>query len=74
MWNFIDDLERGYQVISKFSRSDKRSGDPQVAPIWPYEGLDKCYDATEEDGASSNTPHRVGIEDKSRHKEDREIE
>ena len=39
-----------------------------------WEGLDECHDATEENGASSNTPHEVGIEDKLRHKQDRDIE
>ena len=48
--------------------NNKRSGDPQVALIQPYKGLDECHDVTKENGASSNTPHRVGIEDKSRHK------
>ena len=32
-----------------------------MAPIRPREGLDKC-------------PHKVGIEDKSMHKQDRDIE
>ena len=44
-----------------------------MAPIRPHEGLDECHDATREDGASSNTPHKVGIEDKLRHKHDRDI-
>ena len=45
-----------------------------MAPIWPREGLDECPDAIEEDDASSNTPPReVGIEDKLRHKQDRDI-
>ena len=34
----------------------------------------KCHDATEEDDAPSNTPHKVGIENKSRHKQNRDIE
>ena len=34
----------------------------------------ECHDATEEDGAPSNTLHKVGIENKSRHKQDRDIE
>ena len=55
------------------SRCDKRSSKPQVVSIRPHEGLDKCHNATEEDGASSNTPHRVGIEDKLRHKQDKDI-
>ena len=55
-------------------RCDNRSDDPQVEPIQPREGLDECHDATKENGASSNTPHGVGIEDKLRHKQDRDIE
>ena len=55
-------------------RCDKRSSDPQVAPILPHEGLDECHDVIEEDSASSNKPHRMGIEDKSRHKQDRDID
>ncbi|KAG7025978.1 hypothetical protein SDJN02_12476, partial [Cucurbita argyrosperma subsp. argyrosperma] len=51
-----------------------RSGDLQVAPIRPLVGLDECHDATEENGASSNTPNEVGIEDELRHKQDRDIE
>lgn len=34
--------------------------------------IDKCHDATEEDGASSNTPYKVDIEEKTRHKQDRD--
>ena len=56
------------------SSCDRRSDDPQVVHIWPHEGLDECHDAIVEDGALSNTPHRVIIEDKSRHKQDRDIE
>ena len=47
-------------------RYDKRSGNAEVVLIWPREGLDKCHDVTEENGASSNTPHEMGIEDKMR--------
>ena len=36
--------------------------------------IEECHDAIEEDDASSNTPHGVGIEDKLRHKQDRDIE
>ena len=54
------------------SRCDNRSGDPQVALIQPREGLDECHDVTEENGASFNTPHKVGTEDKLRHKQDRD--
>ena len=43
-------------------------------PSQPREGLEECHDATEENGASSNTPHKVGIEDKLKHKQDRDIE
>ena len=36
--------------------------------------IEECHDAIEEDDASSNTPPRkVGIEDKLRHKQDRDI-
>ena len=55
------------------SRCDKRGSDPQVAPIRPREDLDECHDATEENSASSNTPHKVGIENKLRHKQDRNM-
>ena len=53
-------------------RCDKRSDDPQVAPIWPREGLDECHDTTKEDGASFNTPHEVDIEEKLMHKQDKD--
>ena len=37
--------------------------------------IEECHDAIEKDDASSNTPpRRVGIEDKLRHKQDRDIE
>ena len=37
--------------------------------------IEECHDAIEEDDASSNTPPReVGIEDKLRHKQDKDIE
>ena len=36
--------------------------------------IEECHDAIEEDGASSNTPpHKMDIEDKLRHKQDRDI-
>ena len=36
--------------------------------------IEECHDTIEEDDASSNTPPRnVGIEDKLRHKQDRDI-
>lgn len=53
------------------SRCDKQSTDPQVVPIRTCKGLDECHDAIGENGASSNTPHRVDIEEKTRHKQDR---
>ena len=41
--------------------------------IWA--NIEECHDAIEEDSASSNTPPReVGIEDKLRHKQDRDNE
>ena len=45
-----------------------------MAPIRPRKGLDECHDAIEEDNTSSNTPpHKVGIENKLKHKEDGDI-
>ena len=52
----------------------QEKGHTQVAPIRPHEGLDECHHATEEGGASSNIPHNVAIEDKLRHKQDKDIE
>lgn len=42
------------------SRRDKISDNPQVALIQPRE----CHDVTQEDDVSSNTPYKVGIEEK----------
>ena len=56
------------------SHYDKRNSDPQMTPIQWYEGLDECYDATKENDASPNTSRKVDIEDKSRHKQDRDTE
>ena len=37
--------------------------------------IEECHDVIEEDDASSNTPPcEVGIEDKLRHKQDRDID
>ena len=45
-----------------------------MVPIRPRKGLDECHDAIEEDNTSSNAPpHEVGIENKLRHKQDRDI-
>ena len=54
--------------------SDKRIDYSQVALIWPCESLDKCHDATEKDSASFNTPYKIDIKEKLKHKQNRLIE
>ena len=42
-----------------------------MVPIRQHKSLDKFHDVTKEDGISSNTPHTVGIKEKSRHRQDK---
>ena len=47
---------------------------PQVTPIRFCEGLNECHDVTEKQDVSSNPPHRVDIEENTRHKQDKSNE
>ena len=42
--------------------------------MWCPSDLDECHDVTEEDGASTKTPHKVCTEEKARNKQDKDHE
>ena len=43
-----------------------------LGPEGGWCNIKECHDATEEDGASSNTTYNVGTEEETRHKHDRD--